>query len=66
MSTHGLGLEILNAVKNSSNRKETADVMKEGRKDCRKLNAGGMKRRISASIFDASIVFSNPTEGHRS
>lgn len=65
MSTYGLGLEILNSVKNSSKRKETADIKKkkkEGRKDWQKLNTGGMKRRLSAHIFDSTIVFSNPIE----
>lgn len=66
MSTCGSSLEILNSVKKSSKRKETVDIEEEGKKSCQKLNAGGMKRRLSAHIFDANIVFSNPIDRNRS
>lgn len=61
MSTHGLSLQILNSVKNSSKRKETVDRKKIRKKDCQKRNTGGMKR-LSAHIFDASFV---PHPGYR-
>lgn len=69
MSTYGLNLEILNSMEKSSKRKKpktTVDIKERGKKDCQKLHAGGMKRRLSAHISDANIVFSRATDGNRS
>lgn len=70
MSTHNLNLEFLNSTEQPSKSKKpktTVDIKERGeKKDCQKLHAGGMRRRLSAHISDANTVFSKATDGNRS